>query len=192
MDYQKNTKENTVFKIKLLVLTEVLRSAVLYYTTRPLHLRACVLSYNQQQVQQYILKRHDNTIYKLFLRSKKTIKAILSSITRIGLIIYIKDPKEAPSINYIYIEDTKVEETTIADIITTGHFIKSNTTSIINLDANQANIQQKRDNKYILSINNIPNMQENRKLYQPSITVSLLYGKEQKIFQIIIQEKQTI
>ena len=80
-------------------------------------------------------KRHDNTIYKLSLGIKKTIKAILSSIIRIGLIIYIKDPKEAPSINYIHVEeDTKVEETTIVDIITTTHLIRSNTISIINLD----------------------------------------------------------
>ena len=110
-------------------------------------------------------KKYNNIIYKLFLRSK-TIKAILSSITRIRLIIRIEDPKEASSVDYVYIEeDTKVEETTIADIITTGHPIRSNTIFIINLDASQANIQQKKDNKYILSINNIPNMQENRRLY---------------------------
>ena len=48
-------------------------------------------------------KRYNNTIYKLSLRIKKTIKAILSSITRIGLIIYIEDFKEAFNINYIYI-----------------------------------------------------------------------------------------
>ena len=80
-------------------------------------------------------KRHDNTIYKLFLRSKKTIKATLSSITRIGLIIYIKDSKEASGVDYAYIEDTEAEETTVADIITTGHPVGSNVTSIINLDA---------------------------------------------------------
>ena len=81
-------------------------------------------------------KRHDNTIYKLSLRIKKTIKVILSSITRIGLIIYIEDPKEVFSIDYVYIEeDTKVKETTIVDIITTTHPIKSDTTSTINLDA---------------------------------------------------------
>ena len=79
-------------------------------------------------------------------------------MTRIGLIIYIKDPEEAPSINYTYMEDTKAEETTIADIITTSHFVGSNTISIINLDASQVSIQQKRDNKYILSINNMPNI----------------------------------
>jgi hypothetical protein len=80
-------------------------------------------------------KRYDNTIYKLPPRSK-TIKVILSSTTRIGLIIRIEDPKEAPSVDYIYIEeDTKVEETTIADIITTTHPIGSNATSIISLDA---------------------------------------------------------
>ena len=85
-------------------------------------------------------KRYDNTIYKLFLRNKKTIKAILSSITRIGLIIYIEDPKVASGIGYAHIENTKVEETTMADIITTGHPIRSNATSIINLDVNQASI----------------------------------------------------
>ena len=79
-------------------------------------------------------KRHDNTIRKQFLRSK-TIKAILSSTTRIRLTIYIKDPEEAFSINYAHIEDTKVEETTIVDIITTSHPVGSNIISIINLDA---------------------------------------------------------
>ena len=80
-------------------------------------------------------KRYNNIIYKQFLRSKKTIKATLSSITRIGLIIYIEDLKEAPSVDHAYIEDTKAEETTIVDIITTGHPVKSNTISIINPDA---------------------------------------------------------
>ena len=82
-----------------------------------------------------MLKRYDNIIiYKLFFRSKKIIKVILSSITRIGLIIYIKDPKGAFSVNYTHIKDTEAEETTIADIITTNHPIKSNTISAINLD----------------------------------------------------------
>ena len=81
-------------------------------------------------------KRYNNTIHKRFLRSKKIIKVILSSITRIKLIIYIEDPKEALSIDYAYIEDTKVKETTIVDIITISHPVKSNTTSIINLDTN--------------------------------------------------------
>ena len=85
-------------------------------------------------------ERYNNTIYKLFLRNKKTIKVILSSITRIRLIIYIKDPKEAPSIDYAYIENTEAEETTIVDIITTSHPIESNVIFIINLDANQVNI----------------------------------------------------
>ena len=80
-------------------------------------------------------KRYDNTIYKLFLRNKKIIKVILSSIIRIRLIIYIKDPKEAFSVNYAHIEDTKVEEITIVDIITTTHPIRSNAISIINLNA---------------------------------------------------------
>ena len=79
-------------------------------------------------------KRYDNTIHKQFFKSK-TIKAILSSTTRIRLTIYIEDPKEAFSINYAYVEDTKAEETTIVNIITTGHPIKSNTISVINLDA---------------------------------------------------------
>ena len=82
-----------------------------------------------------MLKRHNNITRKLFLRSKKTIKVIPSSITRIRLIIYIEDPEEALNINYIHIEDTKAEKTTIVDIITTSHPIRSNTTSVINLDA---------------------------------------------------------
>ena len=81
-------------------------------------------------------KRYNNTIYKLSLEIKKIIKVILSSITRIKLIIRIEDLKEASSIDYVYIEeDTKVEKTTVVDIITTTHPIRSNTTSIINLDA---------------------------------------------------------
>ena len=80
-------------------------------------------------------KRHNNIIYKLFLRSKKTIKVTLSSITRIGLIICIEDPEEAPSIDYAHMEDTEAEETTIADIITTSYPVRSNITSVINLDA---------------------------------------------------------
>ena len=56
-------------------------------------------------------------------------------MTRIGLIIYIEDPKEAFSVDHAHIEDIKVEETTIADIITTSHSVRSNVTSIINLDA---------------------------------------------------------
>ena len=56
-------------------------------------------------------------------------------MTRIRLIIYIEDPKEAPGVDHAYIEDTEAEETTIADIITTSHPIRSNATFIINLDA---------------------------------------------------------
>ena len=81
-------------------------------------------------------KRYDNTIYKLFLRSKKTIKATLSSIIRIGLIIYIKDPKEASGVDYTHIKNTEAEETTIADIITTSHPVKNNVIFIINLNTN--------------------------------------------------------
>jgi uncharacterized protein (UPF0254 family) len=80
-------------------------------------------------------KRYNNTIHKLFLKSKKIIKATLSSMTGIKPIIYIEDPEEAPSVNYIYIkEDTKIEEITVADIITTTYPIKSNVISVINLD----------------------------------------------------------
>ena len=79
-------------------------------------------------------KRYDNTICKRFLRSKKTIKVTLSNITRIGLIIYIKDPEEAFSIDYIHVKNTKVEKTTRADIVTTSYFVRSNATSTINLD----------------------------------------------------------
>ena len=80
-----------------------------------------------------MLKRYDNIIRKLFLRSKKTIKVILSSITKIGLIIYIEDAKEAFSIDYVYIKkDTKVEEITIADITTTSHSVRRDTISVIN------------------------------------------------------------
>ena len=82
-----------------------------------------------------MLKRYNNIIRKRFLRSKKTIKVTLSSITRIGLIVYIEDFKEAFSVDYAHIENTKVEETTVADIITTSYPIGSNAISIINLDA---------------------------------------------------------
>ena len=80
-------------------------------------------------------ERHDNIIHKQFLRSKKIIKAILSSTTRIRLTIYIEDPKEAPGVDHAYVEDTEAEETTIADIITTSHPVGSNATFVINLDA---------------------------------------------------------
>ena len=56
-------------------------------------------------------------------------------MTRIGLIIYMEDPEEAPSIDHVHIKNTEAEGTTIADIITTSHPVKSNATSIINLDA---------------------------------------------------------
>ena len=48
----------------------------------------------------------------------------------------MEDPKEAPSVDYVHIEeDTEVEETTVIDIITTTHPVRSDTTSVINLDA---------------------------------------------------------
>ena len=80
-------------------------------------------------------KRYNNTIHKLFLRSKKIIKATLSSITRIGPIVCMEDPEEALGVDYAHMENTKAEETTVVDIITTGHPVGSNATSVINLDA---------------------------------------------------------
>ena len=56
-------------------------------------------------------------------------------MTRIGLIIHIEDPKEALSVDHAYIKDTEAEETTIVDITTTSHLVRSNAISIINLDA---------------------------------------------------------
>ena len=47
----------------------------------------------------------------------------------------MEDPKEAPSVDHVYIEeDIVVEETTVVDTVTTGHPSGSNTISIINLD----------------------------------------------------------
>ena len=81
-----------------------------------------------------MFKRYDNIIHKQFLRSK-IIKVILSSTTRIGLTIYIEDPKEVFNIDYTHIKDTKAEKTIIVDITTTNHPIRSNIISVINLDA---------------------------------------------------------
>ena len=81
-----------------------------------------------------MLKRYNNIICKRFLRSK-TIKVILSSITRIGLTVCMEDPKEAFGVDYAYMEDTKAEKTTVADITTTGHPVGSNIISVISLDA---------------------------------------------------------
>ena len=86
-------------------------------------------------------ERYNNIIYKLFLRSKKTIKVTPSSITRIGLITRIEDLKEALSVDHVYIEDTEAKETTIVDIITTGYPVRSNVIFIINLDISQVSIQ---------------------------------------------------
>jgi hypothetical protein len=87
-------------------------------------------------------KRYNNIIYKLSLGIKKIIKVIPSSTTRIGLIVHIEDSKEAPGVDYIYIEeDTKIEETTVVDIITTTHSVRSDVIFIINLDTSQVSIQ---------------------------------------------------
>ena len=63
------------------------------------------------------------------LETKKTIKVTLNSTIRIGLIIYIKDPKEAFGVNNIYIK-----KDTIADIITISYSIRSDTIFTINRD----------------------------------------------------------
>ena len=45
----------------------------------------------------------------------------------------MENPKEAFSVNYIYIEeDTKVEKAIIADIATTGYPVRSNAIFMIN------------------------------------------------------------
>ena len=55
---------------------------------------------------------------------------------RIGLIVYIEDPKEALSVDYVHVEeDTEVEETTVVDIVTTTYSVRSDAMSAINLDA---------------------------------------------------------
>ena len=86
-------------------------------------------------------KRHDNTIHKLSLGSKKTIKAIPSSTTRIRPIVHIEDPEEAPGVDYAYVEEnTEVEETTVVDIITITYPVRSDAMSAINRDTSQASI----------------------------------------------------
>ena len=62
-------------------------------------------------------------------------------MTRIGPTVCMEDPEEAPGVDHAHIEDTEVEETTIADIITTGHPVGSNAISIISLDASQVSTQ---------------------------------------------------
>ena len=52
----------------------------------------------------------------------------------------MEDPKEAPSVDYAHIEDTEAEETTIVNIITTSHPIRSNAISVISLNASQVSI----------------------------------------------------
>jgi hypothetical protein len=60
---------------------------------------------------------------------------------RIGLIVYMEDPEEASGVDHVYIEeDTEVKETTIVDIATTTHPIRSDVISVINLDTSQASI----------------------------------------------------
>jgi hypothetical protein len=62
-------------------------------------------------------------------------------MTKIGLIVYIEDPKETPSVDHVYIKkNTEVEETTITDITTTTYPIRSDIISIINLNTSQASI----------------------------------------------------
>jgi hypothetical protein len=48
----------------------------------------------------------------------------------------MEDPEEAPGVDHVHVEeDTEVEETTVADIATTTYPVRSDATSIINLDA---------------------------------------------------------
>ena len=61
-------------------------------------------------------------------------------MTRIGLTIYMEDPKKASSIDHAYIEDTEAEKTTIVDIVITSYPVGNNAISIINLDAGQVSI----------------------------------------------------
>ena len=45
----------------------------------------------------------------------------------------MEDPKEASGVDYVHVEeDTEAEETTITDIITTGHPVRSDAMSVIN------------------------------------------------------------
>ena len=46
----------------------------------------------------------------------------------------MEDPEETFGVNHAHIEDTKAEETTIVDIITTSHPVRSNIISVINLN----------------------------------------------------------
>ena len=56
-------------------------------------------------------------------------------MTKVGLIIYIEDPKEALGVDHAYIEkDIKVDKTTVADIVTTNYPVKNNAIFIINLN----------------------------------------------------------
>ena len=96
-------------------------------------------------------KRHNNTIRKQFFRSK-TIKAILSSITRIRLTIYIEDPKKTFSINCTHVKDTKAEETTIINIITTSHPERSLSLKILSLSTSRTIIESNGLIKPILQL----------------------------------------
>ena len=81
-------------------------------------------------------ERYNSIIYKLLFKGKKIIKTTLSSMTRIGLIVYIEDPEEAFGADYVHMEeDTKVEKTTVVDIVITTYPVRSDTMSVINLDA---------------------------------------------------------
>ena len=54
----------------------------------------------------------------------------------------MEDPKEVFSVDYIHMEkNTKVKKTTVVDIVTTTHSVRSNVISVISLDTNQASIQ---------------------------------------------------
>ena len=61
-------------------------------------------------------KRHNNIIYKRFLKSK-IIKVIPSSTTRIRPTIYIEDSKKAFSVDHAHIENTEVSSNYSSNIL---------------------------------------------------------------------------
>ena len=62
-------------------------------------------------------------------------------MTRIRLIVYMEDSEEALGVDYVHAKgDTKVEKTTMADIVTTSHPVRSDIISVINQDASKVNI----------------------------------------------------
>jgi len=65
----------------------------------------------------------------------------------------MEDPEEAPGVDYVHVEeDTEVEETTVVDIATTSHPIRSDAMSTINLaDVSLSKLRAYRDFVSLLS-----------------------------------------